>query len=99
MENKTEIEFYQASLTRVAKAFGINSPLQLMARAKDNEQTYVDILIDLVQEAQKDHKDLLTKIQEYLARPSLDGSAARLKLREELKQILEEQKKKYENPT
>jgi hypothetical protein len=58
---KTE-DFYKQSMTRVAAEFGITSPLQMIARAENNEQTYADILIKIIREqlaaiAQQKEKD------------------------------------------
>lgn len=38
-------EFYRKSLVRVAKASGIEEPIQLIALAENNEQNYVDLLV------------------------------------------------------
>lgn len=49
-------EFYKASMVRIAKEFGIDSPLQLIARATDDSQTYVDILLLVIQESKRTTK-------------------------------------------
>jgi hypothetical protein len=40
-----EIEFYKASMVRIAAEVGVTSPLQLIGRATDNSQTYADLLL------------------------------------------------------
>jgi hypothetical protein len=52
-ELNDEVKFYKASMERIANLFGIESPMQLIARAKNNEQTYVDILVEVIEEKLK----------------------------------------------
>lgn len=47
-ELKSEIDFYKKSLERIANEFGIVNPLQLTMNAKNNEENYVDILINII---------------------------------------------------
>ena len=42
--------FYKVSLKRIAAEFGITTPLQLMARAENDSETYADILIKIIRE-------------------------------------------------
>lgn len=45
-----DIEFYKKALERIANEIGIFSPLQMMARAENDNETYVDILIKILKE-------------------------------------------------
>lgn len=47
--NEREV-FYQKSLERIANAAGITDPIQLIARAENNTETYVDILVRVIEE-------------------------------------------------
>jgi len=46
MELKKEIVFYQKSFERIANALGIECEFQLYKYVKNNEQTYVDLLLE-----------------------------------------------------
>jgi hypothetical protein len=39
------LEFYKKSMKRIANAVGIETPLQLIALAENNEENYVDLLL------------------------------------------------------
>lgn len=49
-------EFYKKSLERISKAVGITDPIVLISMAKNNDQTYVDILVDYIEEIYKKHR-------------------------------------------
>ena len=45
-----EIDFYRKSLERIANEFDITDPIQLIVKAEDDKETYVDILIKIIRE-------------------------------------------------
>ncbi len=45
-----DTQFYHDALVRISALFGITDPYQLIGRAKNNEQTYVDILCEVIEE-------------------------------------------------
>lgn len=48
-EEKT-VEFYKTGMVKIAEAFGITSIYQLIGRAENNTETYVDILVKIIKE-------------------------------------------------
>lgn len=55
---KEKEDFYQESMVRIAKLFGIISPLELVAEAESDNETMMDILIKII-ESRLNYKDSL----------------------------------------
>ena len=47
-------ERYAEVFRRIAKAIGIESPIELIAQAKNNEQNYAEILADIIERMKGD---------------------------------------------
>jgi len=47
---KSEIKFYKKALERIANEFGVVDPIQLIMKAENDEENYVDILIKIIRE-------------------------------------------------
>lgn len=60
MNEQQEIEFYRKSLERICNVIGIDTPLQLIARAENNEENYVDILCRILK---TDYVDVVNKLK------------------------------------
>jgi hypothetical protein len=59
-----EIDFYKNALARIAGLFDIDSPLELIVRAENNEETYVDILCRVISEKlNNSHNNYLEAIE------------------------------------
>lgn len=70
-ENKKlseSIVFYKTSMERIANKFGIDHPLQLIVRAENNQETYVDILLKVVDEQKEQLTSEISKLKELLKR-------------------------------
>jgi hypothetical protein len=47
---RNDMQAYQNGMTKLATAAGLVTPLELIARAKNNEQTYFDIFADMLRD-------------------------------------------------
>jgi hypothetical protein len=45
-----EVEFYRTGMVKVAKAIGVQDPIELIVLAENNEETYVDLLIKWIKQ-------------------------------------------------
>ncbi len=74
-----KIKFYKDSLIRIANIFDITDPLQLIAAAENNEETYVDVLIKIIK---KKIKPLIREEFDVVVETYLKGESSDLVVNE-----------------